>query len=91
MTNDRRTNDQRMRTQYYVNATDGFMSGWRHAPGKSYYCVACPDMQTAQEVESRMDRRDEFKRVAISDNPRRGGSADHTSISWHEEFTWQPS
>ena len=90
MRNDRRTDEQRKATTCYVNATDSFMSGWGEAPALSYFCVACPDLETANEIEWRMDRRDEFKRVAISSNPRTGGGGCHTSIIWHKSFTWQP-
>lgn len=90
-TNDRRSDQQKAQTRYFVNVTDKAMSGWGKAPDRSFYCIACPDMETAQEVESRCDQREEFKRVAIADKPRRGGAGCHQSITWHESFTWRPS
>ena len=91
MTNDRRTDEQRDATSWYVNATDRFMSGWGHAPQTSYFCVACPSLEVAEEVMQRMHTRDEMKRVDTSQRPRRGGAGCHTSIIWHESFTYQPT
>ena len=89
MTNDKRTNEQMQATRFYVNATDSFMSGWGPATNGSYFCVACPDLETAREIEDRLDSRQEMKRVDIADRPRKGRRMNgyHTSIVWHEDYT----
>ena len=74
----------------YVVATDRFMSGWGSAPRKSYYAVACNDMNQARDVEMRMSHRSDFKRVRINADLPRTKDGDHLHVVPFEEFTYQP-
>jgi hypothetical protein len=90
---DKRTDEQKAATQLLVLCLDSFMSGWGKASGgRSYFAVACPDAETAGEVEWRMKQRNEFKKVRVVDKnyraPIRNG--DHLSITHHTDFNYQP-
>ncbi len=80
MTNDKRTDEQRESTQYYVNATDRFMSGWGKAEGGlSYFCIACDTHAQEDLAEIWLDSRHEMKRIFVASTPRKRKGC-HTSI-----------
>lgn len=90
---DDRTEEQRQQTWGFVVATDSFMSGWGRADGgRSLYAVAVPDETRADDVEWRMDHRDEFKRVRVClpDWRPRLYDSDHLHIVWDTQFSYQP-
>ena len=85
MTNDRRTNEQRESTQFFVNATDRFMSGWGQARGGlSYFCIACDTDAQVDLAETWLRSRDEMKSVFVSSTPRKRKDC-HTSIVHFEK------
>lgn len=79
---DRRSAEDKARTVLLVVATDSFMSGWGHAPGKSYFAVPCASLEQAEIVEENMRHRSEMKRVRIvyKDYRPRLRAGDHLSI-----------
>ncbi len=85
MTNDKRTDEQRKNTKYFVNATDRFMSGWGKAEGgNSYFCIAVADHAQAMAAMEWLDGREEMKCVRDSLRPRRAKGS-HTSIVHFED------
>lgn len=81
--NDRRTDAERESTIGFIVATDRFMSGWGHAPGRSYFAVAFSTWDEAATVEANMRRRSEMKRVRVvgADYRPKLTDADHLSIA----------
>ena len=62
---DRRTAKEVEQTIGYVVATDRFMSGWGHAPGRSLFAVPFRNHTEAAIVEQNMRRRSEMIRVRV--------------------------
>lgn len=46
----------------YVVATDSFLSGWGHAPGRSLFAVAVGTREEREAIESNMAAREDMKR-----------------------------
>ena len=65
----------------YVNMNDSFMSGWGGAArGRSILCIRCETWADARRIERAAEERSEMRRIAISENPRRGRPGDHISV-----------
>ncbi len=62
---DRRKPEDKAATVFLVVATDSFMSGWGHAPGRSLFAVPCRSWEEAKIVEDNMRHRSEMKRVRV--------------------------
>jgi len=79
---DRRSEQDKRRTLFFVVATDKFMSGWGNAPGRSFFAVPCESLEQAEIVEDNMHHRSEMKRVRIVGHDYRPKlrSGDHYSI-----------
>ena len=60
---DDRTDEEKAATIGFWVATDRFMSGWGHAPGRSIVAVPCVSADDAEKVERRLTLRPEMKRV----------------------------
>lgn len=90
---DRRTPEEKASTQWFVVATDKFMSGWGQAPGRSLFALACSTWDDAQVVRDNLLARPEMKRVRVvgGDWRPRLGEGDHLSIggktSAHPHYT----
>ena len=63
MIRDDRTDEEKAATVGFMVATDRFMSGWGHAPGRSIVAVPCVSADDAATVERRLILRSEMKRV----------------------------
>jgi hypothetical protein len=79
---DRRTLQDHVDTEWYVVATDSFMSGWGEAPGRSIYAVPCRSLEQAKIVLDNMQDRTEMKRPRLvgKDYRPRLRDGDHYSV-----------
>lgn len=62
---DDRTQEEIAATRGFVIATDKFMSGWGDAPHRSIVAVPFTDEEDKRKVMSRMEKRNEMKRVRL--------------------------
>ncbi|KKN40355.1 hypothetical protein LCGC14_0734070 [marine sediment metagenome] len=62
---DQRTEADKAATVCFVVATDGFMSGWGQAPGRSIFAVPCRSWEESSTVTDNMNHRSEMKRVRL--------------------------
>ena len=89
---DERTPEEVKITQGFVIATDKFMSGWGQAQGKSVIAVPFKDDQDMNTILSRVERRNEMKRIRIvygSEYKPRLSANDHLHIyDIHKSFRY---
>jgi len=73
--------------KYYVNMTDGFMSGWGHAKGlTNKLCIECDTYQEAEIVEENASNRNEMKYINICTS--KPQSKKHQLYSWHNKQSY---
>lgn len=84
---DRRSEDEKAQTRCFAVGTDSFMSGWGHAPGKSYFALPCKDWREAQTCAENLRRRGDMKRVRVvgADWRPKLRDGDHLSIRNRDE------
>lgn len=83
---DRRTPEQVQQSAFFAVTTDSFLSGWGLAKGRSLFAVACPSLDIAEKIETRLHNHTEFKRIRITKNLPRTRQNDHLSIVWHGDY-----
>jgi len=87
MIEDRRESHE-MDARIFVVMHDNVLSGWGHAPSRSFLVVACPNTNLAEQVAYHAEhRRTEMKRVSIrygtlksALSSRRLRGSDHASV-----------
>ena len=92
---DKRANDERTeKPAAFAVATDSFMSGWGHAPGRSLFAIAVRTREELDTVLDNMEAREDFKRPRNVQPIKRGGkwipncklrNGDHLSIRNRED------
>ena len=65
MIQDRRTPEEVAATVGFIVATDRFMSGWGHAPGRSLFAVPFRAWEDVEKIRQWLDARPEMLRVRV--------------------------